>query len=131
MELTAMTDTWVFLIRESDWDSDRYLPEALAAQGPGTLDEDMAAHGRFAAAVEELGGKIVGGYALQNRKYGGTVTPGKNGTEHVWSDAPLPDSSEVITGFYAVECDEDLARTLATKVPSGNIVEMRKVHPFE
>jgi len=125
-----MTDTWMFLIRESDWDSDRYLPENQTAH-QGDYDEDMAAHGRFAAAVEELGGKIVGGYALQNRKYGGTVTPGKNGTEHVWSDAPLPDSSEVITGFYAVECDEDLARTLATKVPSGNIVEMRKVHPFE
>ena len=49
----------------------------------------------------------------------------------MWSDAPLPDSSEVITGFYAVECDEDLARTLATQVPTGNVVEMRKVHPFE
>jgi len=126
-----MTDTWVFLIREPDWDSDAYLPEALAARGPADLDEDMAAHGRFAAAVEELGAKIVSGYALQNRTYGGTVTPGKDGVEPVWSDAPLPDSSEVITGFYAVECDEELARTLATKVPSGNLVEMRKVHPFE
>jgi hypothetical protein len=36
----------------------------------------------------------------------------------------------VITGFYAVECDEDLARTLAARVPTGNVIEMRKVHPF-
>lgn len=127
-----MTDTWVFLIREPDWDSDAYLPEALAARGtPADLDEEMAAHGRFAAAVEELGAKIVSGYALQNRAHGGSVKHGKEGAEPVWSDAPLPDSSEVITGFYAVECDEDLARTLATKVPSSNLVEMRKVHPFE
>jgi len=125
-----MTDTWVFLIREPDWDSDRYLPENMSAH-QGDYDEDMAAHGRFAAAVEELGGKVVGGYALQNLKYGGTVKPGKDGAGDVWSDAPLPDSSEVITGFYTVECDEDLARTLATRVPTGNVVEMRKVHPFE
>jgi hypothetical protein len=125
-----MTETWVFLIREPDWDSDNYLPEALAERADGDLDEDMAAHGRFAAAVEELGGKIVGGYALQNRKYGGTVTPGGDDGA-VWSDAALPDSNEVITGFYAVECDEDLARRIAPLVPSSNLVEMRKVHPFE
>lgn len=126
-----MTDTWIFLIREQDWDSDRYLPENLPADFRPDLDEDMAAHGRFAAAVEELGGKIVSGFALQNRKYGGTVTPGRDGTEDVWSDAALTDSSEVITGFYAVECDEDVARKLAGQVPTGNVVEMRKVHPFE
>jgi len=126
-----MTDTWLFFIREPDWDSDSYLPEAMAARGATTeLDEDMAAHGRFMAAVEELGAKIVTSYALQNAKYGGTVKPGADGADGVWSDAPLPDSSEVITGFYAVECDEDLARTLATKVPTGNVIEMRKAHPF-
>ena len=126
-----MTDTWVFLIREPDWDSDRYLPENLPADFRPDLDEAMAAHGRFAAAVEELGGKVVSGYALQNRTYGGTVKPGKEDAEAVWSDAPLPDSSEVITGFYAVECDEDVARKLAVQVPTGNLIEMRKVHPFE
>ena len=125
-----MTDTWVFLIREPDWDSDAYLPENRSSLG-AQFDEDMAAHGRFAAAVDELGGKIVSSYALQNRKYGGTVTPGKDGADPVWSDAPLPDSSEVITGFYAVQCDEDVARTLAAQVPTGNVIEMRKVHPFE
>lgn len=125
-----MTDTWLFLIREPDWDSDRYLPENLPADFRPDHDEAMAAHGKFMAAVEELGGKIVTSYALQNRTYGGTVKPGKDGAADVWSDAPLPDSSEVITGFYAVECDEDLARTLAARVPTGNLVEMRKVHPF-
>jgi hypothetical protein len=91
----------------------------------------MAAHGAFAAAVEQLGCTIVSSYALQNRAHGGTVKPGKDGAEPVWSDAALTDSSEVITGFYAVECDADQARTLAAKVPTGNVVEMRKVHPFE
>ena len=126
-----MTDTWVFLIREPDWDSDAYLPENLQGQDRRDMSEEMAAHGRFAAAVEELGGKVVAGYALQNRKYGGTVKPGKEDADAVWSDAPLPDSSEVITGFYAIECDEDVARKLAVQVPTGNLIEMRKVHPFE
>jgi len=126
-----MTDTWLFLIREPDWDSDSYLPENLPADFRADLDDDMAAHGKFMAAVEELGAKIVSSYALQNAKHGGTVTPGKDGADDVWSDAALPDSSEVITGFYAVECDEDVARKLAVQVPTGNLIEMRKVHPFE
>ncbi|QZY28069.1 YciI family protein [Nocardioides coralli] len=126
-----MTETWMFLIREPDWDSDRYLPENLPADFRPDLDAEMAAHGRFAQAVEELGGKIVSSYALQNHKHGGTVRPGKDGAEDVWSDASLADSSEVITGFYAVECDEAVARKLAVQVPTGGVVEMRKVHPFE
>lgn len=126
-----MTDTWVFLIREPDWDSDSFLPEKLAGADRREVDGTMAAHGRFQQAVADLGAKIVGGHALQNRKYGGVVRPDPDGGDAVYSDAPLTDSSEVITGFYAVECDEGTARKLAALVPTGNVIEWRKVHPFE
>ena len=124
-----MTDTWIFLIRETDWDSDAYLPEN--AQGRDRReDEDMAAHGRFQQAVADLGLTITGAAALQNAKYGGWVTTGRDGTEQVYTDAPFTDTNEVITGFYQVECDEATARKIAALVPSTNVVEWRKVLHF-
>lgn len=122
-----MTDTWIFLIRENDWNSDDYLP------GSGvdlTDDPDMAAHHRFAEAVEELGVKITGSNALQNARYGGWVVPGRDGAEPVYTDAPYTDTNELITGYYEVECDEATARRIAAMVPSGNVVEWRKVMRF-
>ena len=125
-----MTDTWIFLIRENDWDSDAYLPENLQGQNRQDFSEDMAAHQRFSEAVAELGVKLTGGDALQNAKYGGWVAPGKDGAEPVYTDAPFTDTNEVITGYYAVECDEAMARKIAALVPSGNAVEWRKVMQF-
>lgn len=124
-----MADTWVFLIRESDWDSDAYLPENMKGRDR-TEDPDMAAHGRFQQAVEDLGVKITGAAALQNAKYGGWVALGGDDSEPVYTDAPFTDTNEVITGFYQVECDEATARKVAALVPSGNVVEWRKVLNF-
>ena len=127
-----MTDTYMFLIRENDWDSDRFLPGAEVA------DQDEAAmtfgaHQAFQAAVAELGARIVGGDALQNAKYGGIVTPGEGTAkveDAVYTDSPYADSSELITGFYSVEVeDEATARKIAAMVPSGGTVEWRKVFP--
>ena len=126
-----MSDTWVFLIREADWDSDAFLPENLAGQDRTELSEEMAAHAAFAQAVQEMGATMVGGEALANRSYGGNVEPAGPDGEPVYTDAALTDSTEVITGFYLVRCDEATARTLAAKVPTGNYVEWRKVHDFE
>lgn len=126
-----MSDTWVFLIREPDWDSDPYLPENLGGSNRSELSEDFAIHGSFQQAVADLGAKIGYSQALQNASYGGWVKVGKDGGDPVYTDAPFTDSSEVITGFYTVECDEPTARRLAALVPSGNVVEWRKVHPFE
>ena len=127
-----MTDTYVFLIREKDWDSDRFLPGAAAGDTPD-LDETFADHRRFQQAVEALGARVVGGEALQQAKYGGVVTPGRAGRqaeEAVYTDSPYADSSELITGFYAVECrDEETARQIAPLVPTAGTVEWRKVFP--
>ena len=127
-----MTDTYIFLIRENDWDSDRFLP------GGETADQEALAatfgeHGAFQAAVAELGARIVGGEALQHAKYGGIVTPGEGDAkvaDAVYTDSPYADSSELITGFYAVEVeDEATARKVAAMVPTGGTVEWRKVFP--
>lgn len=124
-----MTDTYVFLIREPDWDSDAVLR--------GDLDDDMtevlAAHHAFEKAVADLGARVVGGQALQSARHGGVVRPGQGEraeADAVHTDSPYAETSELITGFYLVEVpDEDTARRVAARVPTGNVVEWRKAMP--
>jgi hypothetical protein len=128
-----MPDTYIYLIRESDWDSDRFLPG-----GEPASQEDMTAtfgeHKAFQAAVAELGARLVGGEALQSAKHGGVVTPGKSDAkvdDAVYTDSPYADSSELITGYYAVEVDDEAtARKIAALVPTGGTIEWRKVFPI-
>ena len=127
-----MTDTYIYLIREHDWDSDRFLPGGE----PVAQDEKTATFGEhkaFQAAVAELGARLVGGEALQSAKHGGVVTPGKGDAkvnDAVYTDSPYADSSELITGFYAVEVDDEAtARKIAALVPTGGTIEWRKVFP--
>lgn len=126
-----MTDTYCYLIREKDWDSDSMLagPEEMSEENAAA----MAEHGAFAEAVEKLGARIVGGSVLHNASYGGVVTgAGGDGSQAVYSDSPYADSSELITGFYLVEVDsEEQARTVAGMVPTGNVLEWRKVLPMD
>ncbi len=126
-----MTDTYVYLIREKDWDSDRYLSGAE----PTGEDHDatFAEHKDFQEAVDRLGARIVSAAALQNAEHGGICTRGAGDRaveDAVYTDSPYADSSELITGFYAVEVqDEAMARTVAAMVPSDGAVEWRKVFP--
>jgi hypothetical protein len=126
-----MTDTYVFLIRENDWESDKYLPGAEPAEAD--LGMTFADHKAFQVAVDELGARVVGGSALQSAKHGGVVSPGEGDRkvdDAVYTDSPYADSSELITGFYAVEVeDEAMARHVAALVPTGNTIEWRKVFP--
>ena len=138
-----MADTYVYLIHESDWDSDAYLggqPEAnpegrdpAAAGAAADMDASFPEHKAFQKAVVELGARVVGGAALQSTRHGGTVKPGAKGRlveDAVYTDGPFPDTSEVITGFYLVETDdEDTARRVAALVPTGGHIEWRKVFP--
>jgi hypothetical protein len=140
-----MADTYVYLIHESDWDSDAFLGSGSATDaGPAGKDPgapgaapDMAGsfpeHRAFQLAVADLGARVVGGAALQNSGHGGTVTPGAKDRlveDAVYTDGPFADTSEVITGFYLVETDdEDTARRIAALVPTGGHIEWRKVFP--
>ncbi len=129
-----MTDTYMFLIRENDWDSDRFLPGAEPAD-EADLGMAFGEHQAFQTAVAELGCRLVGGNALQSAKYGGIVTPGEGDRkveDAVYTDSPYADSSELITGFYAVEVeDEAMARRVAALVPTGHTIEWRKIFPME
>lgn len=126
-----MTDTYIYLIRENDWDSDKYLPGAEPADDAETA---FSEHKDFQQAVAELGARIVGGNALQSAKYGGIATPGEGDhkvEDAVYTDSPYADSSELITGFYAVEVeDEATARKVAALVPTGGTIEWRKIFPM-
>ena len=92
-------------------------------------------HKAFQDAVTELGARVVGGEALQSAKYGGVVTPGQGDAkidDAVYTDSPYADSSELITGYYAVEVeDEATARKVAALVPTGGTIEWRKIFPME
>jgi len=144
-----MADTYAYLIHEPDWNSDAYLggtdpgaapagkdPSAPGAQGdPADMDASFPEHKAFQAAVAELGARVVGGAALQSSRHGGTVRPGARDRlveDAVYTDGPFTDTSEVITGFYLVETDdEDTARRIAALVPTGGHIEWRKVFPTE
>jgi hypothetical protein len=127
-----MTDTYIYLIREKDWDSDNYLPGTTPSTD--SHDQVFREHAEFQAAVAALGARIVGANALQNASYGGIVTRGAGDRvveDAVYTDSPYTDSSELITGYYAVEVDDEtMARTVAALVPSGGTVEWRKVFPI-
>ena len=98
------------------------------------MAETFGEHQAFQAAVAELGARIVGGEALQSAKHGGVVTPGEDDAkvdDAVYTDSPYADSSELITGFYAVEVDDEAtARKIAALVPTGGTIEWRKVFPI-
>ena len=138
-----MADTYVYLIHENDWDSDAYLgAEPTTGAGPAgkdpsaptpDMDGSFPQHKAFQQAVADLGARVVGGAALQNSRHGGTVAPGAGDRlveDAVYTDGPFTDTSEVITGFYLVETDdEDTARRIAALVPTGSHIEWRKVFP--
>lgn len=127
-----MTDTYVYVIHEAEWDSDQYLPDG-AGRG-SELEPMFPEHKAFQVAVERLGAKLVGGEALQSTKHGGTVVPGtgdRKVEDAVYTDGPFTDTSEVITGFYMVQTDDEaVARELAALVPTGGHIEWRKVFPI-
>ena len=128
-----MTDTYLYLIHEPDWDSDAFLGDRAGVPG-GEPENNFPAHKAFQEAVERLGARIVGGAALQNARHGGRVTPGEDGRveeDAVYSDGPYPDTSEVVSGYYMVETDDEaLAKRIAALVPTGGHVEWRKVFPI-
>ncbi|MWB98046.1 YciI family protein [Agromyces seonyuensis] len=128
-----MTDTYVYLIHEPDWDSDAYLDAASGVPG-GDPSTNFPEHRAFQEAVARLGARIVGAAALQNARHGGRVTPGDGDAaerDAVYSDGPYPDTSEVVSGFYMVEVDEEeTARRIAALVPTGGHIEWRKVFPI-
>jgi hypothetical protein len=98
-----------------------------ASATPEEYQRGMAAHGRFPDQATALGGKVVGGEALQ------PTTTATSIRDDVVTDGPFVETKEALGGFYLIEAD-DLDQALAiaklTPAPYGG-VEVRPVMVFE
>src|SRR3954467_7990666 len=80
---------------------------------PAEIDALMAAHERFPAQVEALGGVLVNGKGLQS------VSTATSVRGDVVTDGPFAETKEVLGGFYIVEAkDLDHALAIAKLVPA-------------
>ena len=100
--------------------------KGYAEGGPEVYGEVMEAHNRFTEQVSELGGKIVGGNALQPT---GTATTIRS---DVVTDGPFAETKEALGGFYLVEArDLDHALEIGKLCPARfGGVEVRPVIEF-
>ena len=86
-----------------------YGQESAAAPTPEQWDRMMQAHGQFAQAADQQGGKILGGEALQPTA---TATSIRNDGQAVTA-GPFVETKEALGGFYLIEAadlDQALAR---------------------
>jgi hypothetical protein len=102
-----------------------YGQESAAAPTPDQWDQMMQAHGQFAQAVDQQGGKILGGEALQPTA---TATSVRNDGQAV-TDGPFVETKEALGGFYLIEAaDLDQALAFAKLCPApGGGVELRPI----
>jgi hypothetical protein len=98
-----------------------------ASATPEEYQRGMEAHGRFPDQATAVGGKVVGGEALQ------PTTTATSIRGDVVTDGPFVETKEALGGFYLIEAD-DLDQALAiaklTPAPYGG-VEVRPVMVFE
>jgi hypothetical protein len=102
-----------------------YGQESAAAPTPDQWDRMMQAHGRFAQAVDQQGGKILGGEALLPTA---TATSVRDDGQAV-TDGPFMATEEPLGGFYLIEAaDSEQALAFAKQCPApGGGVELRPV----
>ena len=106
-----------------------YEDEArYASASPEVFDEITQEHTDFTAAVEQHGGKLLGGEALQPTSTATTVRGGSEVT-----DGPFVETKEALGGFYLLHApDLDTALSIARLVPARfGGVEVRPVMTFD
>jgi hypothetical protein len=106
-----------------------YEDEArYASAAPEVFGEVMQAHNDFAAQVEQRGGKLLGGSALQPT---GTATSVRAGSEV--TDGPFVETKEALGGYYLLEApDLDTALAIGKLCPARfGGVEVRPVMTFD
>ena len=96
---------------------------SYATASPEVLQEVMEAHNRFAKQVEETGGSIVSGRALQ------PTTTATSVRGDVVTDGPFAETKEALGGYYLIEAkDLDHALEIAKLCPAPfGGVEVRPV----
>ncbi|WP_041451698.1 YciI family protein [Hoyosella subflava] len=115
----SYSENWVALIREPASDT----PDP----GTSAWDSGVAEHEKFGSAAREW---LRGGGALYPSSAATTIRV-RDG-KLLLSDGPYIESAEVVNGIYLFKCDEEEARALAARVPTGprGGIEMRKVVSF-
>ena len=100
--------------------------KAYAEGGPEVYGEVMEAHRRFSDQVPEIGGKIIGGEALQPTSTGTTIR------NDVVTDGPFAETKEALGGYYLVEArDLDHALEIGKLCPARfGCVEVRPIMEF-
>ncbi|UJP11237.1 YciI family protein [Microbacterium sp. KUDC0406] len=112
-----MSDEYMIIIREPEWD--------YSGSSPAQLEADLAGHKAFQAAVAAAGQRITAGVPLRAQAEAFRITPAADGP--VFTDGPFGETREVVTGFYVFTADSaEQARELATLVPTGGWLD---VHP--
>ncbi|MES2170931.1 MAG: YciI family protein [Actinomycetota bacterium] len=115
-----MSDKYLIMIIDEEWDSASVTDEQHA--------DAQKAHGAFAAAVAAAGASILGGEALQGPQAGFSVVPAKNGKPAVFTNGPLTETTEVLSGYYVIEADSlGTARELAALCPAEVRIEVRPI----
>ena len=105
-----------------------YEDEAsYATATPQVMGEVMEAHNQFAAGVEQLGAKLLGGEALQSTSTATAV----RGFEV--TDGPFVETKEALGGYYLIDApDLDTALAVARTVPARfGGVEVRPIRTFD
>ena len=98
-----------------------------ANAGPEVWEEVREAHARFAEQVDEKGGKMVGGNALQPKSTATTIRG------DVVTDGPFAETKEALGGYYLIEArDLDHALDIAELCPARfGGVEVRPIMVFD
>jgi hypothetical protein len=86
---------------------------AYATASPEVFQQVMEAHTRYAQQIEEKGGKMLGGNALQ------PVTTATTIRGDVVTDGPFAETKEALGGYYLIEArDLDQALDIAKLCPA-------------
>ena len=106
---------YLILIYESE--------EGYANASPDDLGATMQAHTRFAEQIPSLGGKMLGGNALQ------PTTTATSIRDDIVTDGPFVETKEALGGYYLIEAadlDQALAISKLCPAPFGG-VEVRPI----
>jgi len=115
-----VAEEYIVFIVEPDWDPSQVSESEWT--------EVMHAHRAFAQAVEDAGGQVLGGDALQPPQMAVRIQPGVDGSPAVFTDGPFGEVKEVVTGYYKIGVkDAAQARELAAKVPTTGHIELYPV----
>ncbi|WP_431280305.1 YciI family protein [Leifsonia poae] len=113
-----MSDEYVVLIQEPNWDP--------AAMTPEQWEAGMAGHRAFQEAVAAAGERVTASNALQPPSAATKITP--NGGSPVFTDGPFGETREVVTGLYGFTAKSpEQARELAALIPTQGWLEMYPV----